>query len=136
MHFSIGLSFDALLILGAEVAENVREFTTSEEHRILVHRPGGSASDRDTWEICIRPERIGIDAVGSARDGAGPVNRLSGTVRDIAPLGAVIHLVIELEGGRRITATERYLGQPLEQAGKPIDLDFRPEDCIIVPADS
>ena len=57
-------------------------------------------------------------------------------MRDIAHLGAVIHLVIELEGGRRITATEQYPGQPLEQAGKPIDLDFRPEDCIIVPADS
>ena len=54
----------------------------------------------------------------------------------IAHLGAVIHLVIELEGGRRITATEQYLGQPLEQTGKSIDLVFRPGDCIIVPADS
>ena len=43
---------------------------------------------------------------------------------------------IELEGGRRITATGQYLGQPLEQAGKPIDLVFRAEDCIIAPADS
>ena len=34
------------------------------------------------------------------------------------------------------TATEQYPGQPLERAGKSVDLDFRPEDCIIVPADS
>ena len=122
--------------LGAEVAENVREFTTSDGHRILVPRPGGPTSDRDAWEICIRPERIGIDVAGSAGTAAGPANRLRGTVRDIAHLGAAIHLVIELEGGRRITATEQYLGQPLEQAGKSIDLVFRPEDCIIVPADS
>ena len=122
--------------LGAEVAENVREFTTNEGHRILVPRPDGSTSDRDAWEICIRPERIGVDADGNARDGAGPLNRLRGTVRDISHLGAVVHLVIELEGGRPITATEQYLGQPLEQAGKSVDLVFRPEDCVIVPADS
>ena len=122
--------------LGAEVAENVREFTTSDGHRVLVPRPGGPTSDRDAWEICIRPERIRIDVAGSAGTAAGPANRLRGTVRDIAHLGAAIHLVIELEGGRRITATEQYLGQPLEQAGKSIDLVFRPEDCIIVPADS
>ena len=122
--------------LGAEVAENVREFTTSDGHRILVPQPDGPTSDRDAWEICIRPERIGIDAAGDAGTAAGPANRLRGTVRDIAHLGAAIHLVIELEGGRRITATEQYLGQPLEQAGKSIDLVFRPEDCIIVPADS
>ena len=122
--------------LGAEFVENVREFTTSDGHRILVPRPNGPTSDRDAWEICIRPERIGIDAAGSAGTTAGPVNRLRGTVRDIAHLGAAVHLVIELEGGRRITATEQYLGQPLEQAGKSIDFVFRPEDCIIVPADS
>ena len=57
-------------------------------------------------------------------------------MRDIAHLGAAIHLVIELAGGRRITATEQYLGQPLVLAGKRIDLTFRPEDCVFVPADS
>ena len=123
--------------LGAGLAENVREFTTSEGHRLLVPPPSGPASDASAWEVCIRPERIGIDTGGSAPAGAGgPVNRLSGTVRDVAHLGAAIHLVIELAGGRRITATEQYLGQPLELAGKRIDLTFRPEDCIIVPADS
>ena len=122
--------------LGAGVAEDVREFTTSDGHRLLVPRPSGSASDASAWEVCIRPERIGIDTGGSALAGAEPANRLSGTVRDVAHLGAAIHLVIELAGGRRITATEQYLGQPLELAGKHIDLTFRPEDCIIVPADS
>ena len=112
------------------------EFTTIEGHRILVRQPDGPTSDRDGYEICIRPERIGIDAAGSPETAAGPANRLGGTVRDIAHLGAVVHLVIKLEGGRRITATEQYLGQPLEQTGKSIDLVFRPEDCIIVPADS
>ena len=122
--------------LGAEVAENVREFTTSEGYRILVPGPDGSASGRAASEVCIRPERIGTHAAGGPGTDAGPVNRLRGRVRDIAHLGAVVHIVIELEGGRRITATEQYLGQPLEQAGKPIDLVFRPEDCIIVPAGS
>ena len=113
--------------LGARVAGNVREFTTSEGHRILVPQPDGPISDRDGYEICIRPERIAVGAAGSSETAGAQANRLVGTVRDIAHLGAVVHLVIELEGGWRITATEQYLGQPLEQAGKSIDLVFRPE---------
>ena len=122
--------------LGGAVTEGVREFTTAEGHRLLVPRPDGPASGSGGYEICIRPERIAIDTGESGKVAIGPVNRLSGTVRDIAHLGADIHLVIEVEGGRRITMTEHYLGQPLEQAGEEIDLIFRPEDCIIVPADS
>ena len=121
--------------LGDSVAGSARAFTTSEGHSILVPEPDGRASGADSWEICIRPERIAVHS-GGARSDAGPVNRLRGTVRDIAHLGADIHLVVELDGGRRITATEKYLGQPLEQTGKAVDLVFRPEDCIIVPADS
>jgi putative spermidine/putrescine transport system ATP-binding protein/putrescine transport system ATP-binding protein len=122
--------------LGAEVADGVQEFTTNEGHKILVPQPNGLALGSDAYEICIRPERIGVNLDGSDQASDGPSNRLSGRVRDIAHLGADIHLVIELEGGRRITATEQYLGQPLEQAGEAIDLVFRPEDCIIVPAGS
>nr|NIS39330.1 ABC transporter ATP-binding protein [Desulfuromonadales bacterium] len=122
--------------LGAEVAGGVREFTTGEGHKILVPQPNGPAAGAAAYEVCIRPERIGIDLDGSTQTSSGPATRLNGTVRDIAHLGADIHLVIELEGGRRITATEQYLGQPLEQAGQAIGLVFRPEDCIIVPAGS
>ena len=122
--------------LGASVAEGVREFTTTEGLKILVPKPNGVAAGSSAYEICIRPERIGTEVGESAQATDGPVNRLSGTVRDVAHLGANIHLVIELEGGRRITATEQYLGQPLEQAGESIGLIFRPKDCIIVPAGS
>jgi len=122
--------------LGAEMAGNIREFTTSDGHRFLVPLPDGPADDRDAYEICVRPERIGIEAVDGSATAGGPVNRLQGTVRDTAHLGAVIHLVIEIAGGRHITVTQQYLGQPLEQAGRPTGLVFRPEDCIIVPAAS
>jgi len=57
-------------------------------------------------------------------------------VRDVAHLGADIHLVIEVEGGRLITASEQYLGQALEQSGESVELTFRAMDCIIVPSDS
>ena len=79
------------------------------------------------------PNEGSIFIAGQDMKGKRPYER---NVRDVAHLGAAIHLVIELAGGRRITATEQYLGQPLELAGKRIDLTFRPEDCIIVPADS
>ncbi len=122
--------------LGNRVAEGICEFTTSEGLKILVPEPNGAPAGSNAFEICIRPERIDTEAGDMARAADGPVNRLSGTVCDIAHLGADIHLVIEIEGGRRITATEQYLGQALEQAGDSIDLAFRPTDCIIVPAES
>ena len=74
----------------------------------------------------------GDDVDGEEHDMSGAV--MEGMPTSIHDLPAVI--VIKLEEGRRTTATELYLGQPLEQAGKPIDLLFRPESCIIVPAES
>ena len=46
-------------------------------------------------------------------------------------LPIVVSVMMSFDGGE-------YLGRfpPPEQAGKSIDLVFRPEDCIIVPADS
>jgi putative spermidine/putrescine transport system ATP-binding protein/putrescine transport system ATP-binding protein len=123
--------------LGERVAEGVRRFDTAEGLGLLVTDPDGAATDADGYEVCIRPERIHTaDAAAQPASADGAVNRLRGTVRDVAHLGADIHLVIELEAGRSITATEQYLGQTLEQAGEAVDLTFRPQDCIIVPAGS
>jgi len=119
------------------VAPGVREFETAEGITVLVPEPNGYVADHTDFEICIRPERIhiqrqAVEAVTLSENGS----RITGTIRDVAHLGAEIHLVIEIHGGRRITATEQYLGQTLEQAGEEVAITFRPEDCIIVPAES
>ena len=122
--------------LGAGVAGNIREFVTGDGHRFLVPPPDGPVDDPVAYEICIRPERIVIETVNGPATAGEPVNRLQEPVRDMAHLGAVIHPVIEPPAGWHITVTQQYPGQPLEQAGGPIGLVFRPEDCIIVPAAS
>jgi putative spermidine/putrescine transport system ATP-binding protein/putrescine transport system ATP-binding protein len=123
--------------LGDAAASGVRQFETAEGLKILVPEPDGAAAEADGFEVCIRPERITLGNGGDAPTGnGGPVNTFCGTVRDVAHLGADIHLVIEIDGGRQITATEQYLGQTLEQTGERVEMSFQPHDCIIVPADS
>ncbi|MGI9413598.1 MAG: ABC transporter ATP-binding protein [Hyphomicrobiales bacterium] len=120
-----------------EAAGNgVCRFDTAEGLSLLVPAPNGAGAGTDGYEVCVRPERITTDRGSSAAQAASDLNRLSGTVRDVAHLGADIHLVIELDCGRLITASEQYFGQALEQSGEPVELTFRPADCIIVPADS
>ena len=123
--------------LGSSAAEGFREFETTVGFKVRVPEPDQNVAPDAEFEICIRPERIHIFRQGAEPDAVGGVvNRLTGTIRHVAHLGADIHLVIEIHGGRRITATEQYLGQTLEQAGEEVAITFRPEDCIIVPAES
>jgi len=123
--------------LGSSVASGVREFETTQGFKVQVQEPDQDVPHDTEFEICIRPERIHIfrqEAKTYAIN--GDVNRLTGTIRDVAHLGAYIHLVIEIQDGRKITVTEQYLGQTLEQAGEEVIITFRPEDIIIVPAGS
>ena len=123
--------------LGSSVASGVREFETTVGFNVRVPEPDQNVPHDAEFEICIRPERIHIFRQGVEADAVGgDVNRLSGTIRDVAHLGADIHLVIEIHGGRRITVTEQFMGQTLEQAGEEVIITFRPEDIIIVPAGS
>ena len=116
--------------------DGVSRFETSEGLSLLVPAPNGVLAGAEGYEVCVRPERIHAGDRSAETAGTEVVNRLAGTVRDIAHLGADIHLVIELEGGRLIVASEQYLGQALEQEGEAVELTFRPMDCIIVPAGS
>jgi ABC-type Fe3+/spermidine/putrescine transport system ATPase subunit len=119
------------------VAPGVREFETAGGITVLVPEPNGYVADDTDFEICVRPERIRIWRQGGKVDTVSrTVNRITGTIRDVAHLGADIHLVIEIVGGHQLTVTEQYLGQTLEQAGEEVTITFRPEDCIVVPAQS
>ncbi|WP_244571413.1 ABC transporter ATP-binding protein [Mesorhizobium carmichaelinearum] len=87
------------------------------------------------YDVCVRPERIQIDAATVASAGT-PVNEIRGAIRDIAHLGADLHLVVEIAGGQLLTVTEKYTGQTLEQTGQEVSISFRPRDCIVVPSGS
>jgi ABC-type Fe3+/spermidine/putrescine transport system ATPase subunit len=123
--------------LGNGVASGVREFETTGGFNFLVPEPDRNVLHDNEFEICIRPERIQIFRQGAEANADGKdVNRLIGTIRNIAHLGADIQLVIEIGDGRRITATEQFKGQTLEQEGKEVIITFRPDDIIILPAGS
>ena len=118
------------------VSEGVCRFDTRSGPLLLVPTPDDGLSGAGSYEVCIRPERININADAEPEKEQDGMNRLSGTVRDVAHLGPDIHLLVELEGGHLITISEQYHGQALEQFGEQVELMFRPEDCIIVPAAS
>ncbi|RWE21544.1 MAG: ABC transporter ATP-binding protein [Mesorhizobium sp.] len=94
-----------------------------------------SSRNAGAFDVCVRPERIRIGSALPPSD-AGPVNEMRGTIRDVAHLGADLHLVIEIPGGQLLTVTEKYVGQGLERSGQEVSITFFPQDCIVVPSGS
>lgn len=120
--------------LGAEASPGVCVFQTPGGVPLWVPAPAPRAAA--AYEVCVRPERItvvdGDTAEAPVSDG---LNALPGTVTDAAPLGGDIHLFVRLASGQTVSVIEKNLGQPLRTAGQLVKLRFRPEDCIVVPAD-
>jgi ABC-type Fe3+/spermidine/putrescine transport system ATPase subunit len=120
--------------LGAEAFPGVSSFETTGGVMLRVPTPTGPAVTG--CEVCVRPERIAVvdgDAADDRR--GGRLNALCGTVADVAPLGGDVHLFVRLESGQRVSVIEKNLGQALRTSGQRVTLRFRPEDCIVVPAE-
>ena len=92
--------------------------------------------DAAAYEVCIRPERIRVNAPEPTHDSVSQMNRLSGTAVHTAHLGADIHVVVELKSGDLCTVSEQFIGQSLEQYDGALELTFFPSDCIVVAADT
>ena len=107
-------------------------FEVAEGLTLLVPKP---EFDAPTYEVCIRPERIRVGNANST-DGATNVNQLSGTVQNVAHLGADIHIVMELASGYRFTISEQFIGQSMDEYQGSLECTFFPSDCIVVAADS
>ncbi|SFT85727.1 ABC transporter ATP-binding protein [Paraburkholderia aspalathi] len=115
-------------------SNGLAEFQSGSGLRMVVPVPDGSVNGT-TFDVCVRPERIQINGIGQPSSLA-PGNEMRGTIRDVAHLGADLHLVIEIPGGQLLTVTEKYVGQALEQSGQEVSVAFRPSDCIVVPSGS
>ena len=123
--------------LVGSVSSGIREFEANAGFKALVPEPDRNLTQDSGYEICIRPERIQIFSKEEQVDAeGGSINRLKGTIRDVAHLGADIHIVVKILGDRRLTVTEQFVGQTLDQAGEEVEITFRPEDVIIVPAET
>jgi putative spermidine/putrescine transport system ATP-binding protein/putrescine transport system ATP-binding protein len=120
--------------LGPEEASGVCTFETADGLRLRVPTP--AERGLESYELCVRPERIAVvDGCAADPVSADPnLNGLRGTVMDAAPLGADVHVFVQLDSGKRMSVIEKNLGQPMRQAGQSITLRFGPDDCIVVPA--
>ncbi|MER9801161.1 ABC transporter ATP-binding protein [Mesorhizobium sp. M0142] len=114
--------------------KGIAELKANDGTRMFVHMPDSSRND-GLFDVCVRPERIRI-AAAIESSGDSPVNKMRGTIRDIAHLGADLHLVVEIAGGQLLAVTEKYYGQALEKSGHEVAITFLPQDCIVVQSGS
>lgn len=89
-------------------------------------------------DLCVRPERI---AVGRLDDGGAGAqaklrNRLRGTVRDVAPMGADVYVTVELSTGQMLKVVEKYKGELVLTSGSTVAVGIRGEDCIVLPRET
>ncbi len=86
---------------------------------------------RDSAGLCIRPENIELidDAAGKPVDGYQR-NSLAGVIIDVAPLGADVHVVIELTGRSRLLAIRKNVGGSLA-VGQSVNALFSPSDVLV-----
>ncbi|RWK46661.1 MAG: ABC transporter ATP-binding protein [Mesorhizobium sp.] len=89
--------------------------------------PGGSA------DLCIRPEHIELVEVGAGGgDDDLKYNLLDGVVFDTAPLGADVHVVVELAEKTRLLAIRKNIGKGSRFAtGQPVRARFLASDVLV-----
>jgi hypothetical protein len=64
------------------------------------------------------------------------LNSLSGTIVEIAAIGADVHIYVVLDSGERIVATRKNSGRPIERIGETIRVTFAPEDGALTVANT
>ena len=85
------------------------------------------------WRVCIRPERIMV-AHPQIKNTKPGENVLNGEVIGIVNMGAEFHYITDTVEGR-ITAVEPNRNGARVKKGDKVSLQFRAEDCVVLPAD-
>lgn len=86
-------------------------------------------------DICVRPEHIEI--VDMTEDNSPSQNAFSGVVIDIANLGADIHVVVRLPGGRQVLVVRKNLGDELRFGlGQKVGLQFPSSTIFAFPCNN
>ena len=117
--------------LGVEDSSGRCTFETASGLTFQVNRP---ELPTDTgYALCLRPERITV-VDGEGLGAGAKENAIQGTVVDAVPLGAEVHMFVDLASGARVSVVGKNLGQSMREPGADVTLRFGPDDCIIVPA--
>jgi putative spermidine/putrescine transport system ATP-binding protein/putrescine transport system ATP-binding protein len=103
------------------------------DHGLEIRTP--SALRRGAADLCVRPESIELvdDAVtGSTVN--DQVNAIGGVVLDVAPLGADMHVVVQLTGGGRLLAIRKNVAKhPGPTPGQRVQAIFSASDVLVFP---
>ena len=92
-----------------------------------------SAGGGEQRSICIRPERMTVteaQATGKSGD-----NVLPGQVVDVVNMGAELHYIIDAADGRIMVVEPNRQGARVRK-GDRIAVQFRAEDCVVLPQDA
>lgn len=121
--------------IGKEVSPAVKEFKTDVGILLFVANTPSHKSER--YEVCLRPERLKIShrIEDNNKDLNGYINSIHGTVVDVAYLGPNINIMVELENKFNIIVVEKNIGQTVKKTGQKVTIVFKPNDCIVVPAE-
>lgn len=116
-------------------SEGVSIYVTSEGVEIHARTP--PSNQHDHADLCVRPENITLTG-GAASEVAqdAECNVLVGVVLDVAPLGADMHVVVELPGRGRLLAVRKNVGRtPGFVAGQPVHAHFSASDVLVFQAE-
>ena len=97
---------------------------------ILVGLP--DAAPGQSFDICLRPERLGILPASPAAAPDRGLNRLKGRVSHVEILGSQLHLYVTIGGSERLLAILSRAADRHEE-GAEVDLVFRPCDALLIP---
>ncbi|MCK1293191.1 ABC transporter ATP-binding protein [Bradyrhizobium sp. 30] len=88
---------------------------------------------QDTYDLCIRPENIElVDGSARALGEDAESNVLGGVVLDVAPLGADVHVVVELPSKGRLLAIRKNLGRATGVVpGQQVHAVFSASDVLV-----
>ena len=106
--------------------------TTEAGTELAIRDPGAAGGEKRS--ICIRPERIAVTGseVAAARSGD---NLLAGQVVDVVNMGAELHYIINAADGRIMVVEPNREGARVRK-GDGVKLQFRAEDCVVLPQDA
>jgi ABC-type Fe3+/spermidine/putrescine transport system ATPase subunit len=105
------------------------EFETDCGLRLTIRRQ--AAIIAGPHQLCVRPETIDV-VPGDPH--AGP-NRIPCRVLDMALMGAVRQVMVQLPGGRTVLTIQRNDSGATCLPGQSAHLRFAPEACLLIPAD-
>ncbi|MFB9984527.1 ABC transporter ATP-binding protein [Mesorhizobium kowhaii] len=113
-----------------ESQDGVSTYVTANGIEIRARSPSGR---HDGADLCIRPENIElVDGAAGEVPGNRELNVLTGVVLDVAPLGADVHVVVELPGKSRLLAIRKNVGRSQAVApGQTVRAVFDASDVLV-----